>query len=725
MSYMYSVDQTVSQSPRNEDRSSTDLTGFLSIIRRHLISIALVTLAAVAAVAFMLAITPPVYTATATLFIDPRARKIVSDEVVQGGLATDAALVESQVPIITSESVLGRAVETLELDKDPSLVSPPSTGLVNTLKTMIRGPRPVVEPRIAALEALARAVKVKRANKTYVVDIEVDWTDAAKAAAIANAIANAYLADQLAAKSEEARRANSLIDARLGELGEQVRVAETRIDEFKKANRIVTSEGGVVTEQQLGKLNAELASARAVAAEAKARFEQATTIARGKVSPDSVPEAVKSGLIQKLRDQYAQLARREAALGTQLQPRHPLLIDVRSQLVEITAQIADEMKRIAAASKSEYEIATNREQELLRTIERTKEEVGRTGTASIKMRELEREAAASRELLQAFLARAKETQEQKNVATSEARIVSPALVPTRPSKPSRLLLLALGLIGGLGLGLSQALARHHFDTTVRGEGDLSRITGLRVLGQLPHVSPGSTMSRLWRQITGNGAAFGGGNYSDLLAAIGDTSGRSAPAYRQAVLRLLARLRAGVRPEQPLAVMVTSPHRGAGTSATALALGYAAALSGDRVLVIDANSTDPSLSGMFGKNLAGEAAIKLDNKEHLARIVARDARSGLELLPIALADIRALRGEQRRRLLTGLTALTQDYDFIVYDAGALLIDESPASLLPLIDRILLVASTGETERDEMLHLAEILEPARDRIAGAVLNAHRDG
>ena len=40
-----------------------------------------------------------------------------------------------------------------------------------------------------------------------------------------------------------------LIDSRLGELRTQLRRAETRVDEFRKANKILTSEGGLVTDQ--------------------------------------------------------------------------------------------------------------------------------------------------------------------------------------------------------------------------------------------------------------------------------------------------------------------------------------------------------------------------------------------------------------------------------------------------------------------------------------------
>ncbi len=720
---MYSSEQSFARDITSGGRADTDLGGFLSILRRYKLSISIMAAGVLLLILAYLAVTPSIYTATATLFIDPRARKIVSDDVVVGGLTSDAALVESQVPIITSESVLGRAVDALALDKDPAIATPPRGGFVSNLKDLVRGPRPEVEPKTRALEALARTVRVKRASKTYVVDIEVDNTSAAKASAIANAIATAYIDAQMAFKADEAHRVNKAIDARLGELGEQVRKAETRIDEFKKANHIVTSEGGVVTEQQLGKLNSELASARAVAAEAKARYEQATEATKGRIAPDSLADAVKSGLVQKLRDQYAQVARREAALATQLQPRHPVLIDVRSQLKEIEAQISAELKRIAAAARSEFEIASNRERELVRTIETSKEEVGRTGTASIKLRELEREANASRELLQAFLARAKETQEQQNITTAEARIVSPAAVPSYPSKPSRALLAALGLIGGLGLGLAQALVRHHLDRSIHSGGDLSRLTGLKLAGELPYVPPRGLTGRISSWIGAERpSATDPTAYGDLLMAIGDTRGRNAPDYRQGVLRLLSRLRTGVRAGRPLAIMVAGGESGIGTSSVALSLAYAAALAGDRALLVDANSVNPALSGVFGRDVSREAPIALDNKEHLARIVSRDARSGLSLLPVALADIRSLRAQQRRRLVSGLTTMAQDYDLIVYDGGALNEDESALSLVPAVDRIVLVVGAGTSTRDTVADLSVVTEGARNRIAGAVL-VHR--
>lgn len=707
------------------DRLNTesDLGGLMAILARNWKLIFLATMSGLALALMYLAVATPIYTATATALMDPRSRKIVSDDVVQGGVGSDLILVESQVPIITSDAVLRRAVKVLAADPETDFrPKPVSAGLLERLKVMIRGPRPVVDPDLAAVEELAKSTIVKRAQKTYIVDIEVSSSSPTKAAKAANAIADAYLTDQTDAKTEEAKRANKLIDARLGELTQQVRQAETRIDEFKKANRILSSEGGVLNEQQLGKLSAELASARAVAAEARARFEQTNSALKGKLSIEALPEAMKSPLIQRLREQYSQVARREAALNSQLQPRHPVLIEVRSQIKEINAQIAAELARVSQGSKGEYAVAAAREKELERIIEQSKEDVARTNTAQIALREIEREADASRELQRAFLSRAKETLEQMNTSTPEARIITMASVPSRPSKPGKGLIVSLAMLAGLGLGIARALAADHFDGAIRTAASVNRAGVMPAIAELPAIS-GRPFVQRWRdRLVGSsaGAHIEAAGFSDLLMAIGDTEGRFEPRYRQAVLRLLARLKADVPAGDPLTLLVGGAHRGAGSSATALALGYAAAMSGDRVLLVDASSTDAGLSQVFAKTLRQDEAIILDRKEHLKRITSQDVNSGLSFLPIALADLRNLKAEQRRRLAAGITAVSLEYDLVLIDAGPLLDDESALSLLPATDRIILVARAGETTRDDLVSLADLLDSTHDRVAGVVLN-----
>lgn len=651
----------------------------------------------------------PMYTANASLFVDPRAKKI--DEAVQGGIGADTTLLESQVAIITSDGVLSKVITKLDLGRNAEFAALPSQ-VSRTLNAIFVRGNTATEPNERALMALKKALKVTRAQKTYVLDIAATSASPQTAALIAQTVIDAYFEDQTQTKSAEAKRANALIDLRLHELRDAVRLAETRADNYKKANKILTSEGGVVNEQQLTRMNAELVASRGVAAESKARRDQIQAALKAGAEPDVLGDAVRSGLIGKLREQYTQVARREASLSTQLQPGHPLMADVRSQLTAVKTQIAAELKRVASSAESEFQVASNREKELASQIEKAKQEVATLNTAQIRARELDQDVAASRDLLKTYLGRAKETQQQENISTPDARVISPPVVPTTPSKPLPLLVLALSLLSGLGVGAAWALQGETADATVQTADQFADQTGLSAVSVVPELK--SATSYPGSKDLPYGVAF-----SDLLSALGTRRDRDAAAFHQSVLRLFSKIKAQGRAGRPNTVMFASPRANAGNSAAVLAVAYSAALSGDRVLLVDATSINPDLSAVFAANLAKSTTIILDSKDHLNRITTRDDRSGLSFLPIALADLRTLKTQQRRRLVAGLNLISQDYDWIFIDAGALLEDEAATTLLPATNQVYVVARTGDTTRDDIDEMMEILMPVRDRVAGAVL------
>ena len=126
---------------------------------------------------------------------------------------------------------------------------------LDPFKALIVPRGPIADKEQRAIASLSERLKVKRAQKTYVVDVEVSSSSPVKAAQLSSAVVDAYVEDQLATKSDEARRISNQIDARLDELRKQLRQAEIRVDDFKKANKILASEGGLVDEQQLTRLN--------------------------------------------------------------------------------------------------------------------------------------------------------------------------------------------------------------------------------------------------------------------------------------------------------------------------------------------------------------------------------------------------------------------------------------------------------------------------------------
>ena len=97
---------------------SIDVFGLIDMIFRRKWLI-LGTAVVVVALAFAaLTIIGPRYEATARILIDPRDVNVVENELVQRGFGDNLLLVESQVEVIGSETVLSRVVEQEKLGED-------------------------------------------------------------------------------------------------------------------------------------------------------------------------------------------------------------------------------------------------------------------------------------------------------------------------------------------------------------------------------------------------------------------------------------------------------------------------------------------------------------------------------------------------------------------------------------------------------------------------------
>src|ERR1700720_1808831 len=221
----------------------------------------------------------PKYTATSQLYVDPRELQLVDRELTPRSQDTSglAMVVESQARLITSNSVLLQVIEAAHLDKDPEF-SGSSNGMRAALLALFGfAQRPASEPKpgqTAALEALNRHINVKKTDRTFIVDIDVWSFDPAKAAMLANAISDAYLAESKKSQATAARRATSDLSGRLKEMQERLRTPENALATYKAQNNFVGTQDTQISDQQLMASNQRLASARAATLDAQAKYDQ-------------------------------------------------------------------------------------------------------------------------------------------------------------------------------------------------------------------------------------------------------------------------------------------------------------------------------------------------------------------------------------------------------------------------------------------------------------------
>ena len=265
------------------------LESFAGFVRRQFPVILFVLLLTLAVVAVFLFATPPRYAAQAKLIIDSRKVQLFQQQSVLGEIPVESATVESQIEILKSENIALSVIKDLHLIEDPEFVGS-TGGIIGTAMGLIpnffappNGSKSEAELTRRALGVFQGQLTATRAGQTYVINVGFVSLDPTRAAQVANAVADAYIVDQLEAKYETTRRAAAWLQDRLQELRGQASTAELAVVDYKTKNNIVDTGGTggrLMSEQQLAELNTTLVQARAQTTEYKARLDRIDEIIR-------------------------------------------------------------------------------------------------------------------------------------------------------------------------------------------------------------------------------------------------------------------------------------------------------------------------------------------------------------------------------------------------------------------------------------------------------------
>jgi polysaccharide biosynthesis transport protein len=442
-----------------DDRASNDfdLRDFFRVLRRRKLTMLIVFMAAVGAALLYLAITPSHYYASSSILIDPRlGRGFSIDPSQPNGGTTDASTIDSQVKLLTSQEVLARVIKSQNLEHDPEFGLKPPGFLA---KLFGRAHDQTREDLTPVLKALDEAITIKRPERTYLVEIQVSSIDPVKAANIANAIARAYIDDQVENRIESASSDLKWVRDRMDTLQKQIQVAEDKVETYKSQNHIVTTEGLVSNEQQVSDLTKELGFARGRASEAKAKYDQIRRAARAK-QLDAQSEALTSATIERLRTEQATSEREVARLANTLGARHPALMEAQAAAAKIKQLIGNELQRIEIGAADDYAAAHANEVQLEASIDQLKTQSNTTSMNLVPLRQLEREVDALRGSYERF-AKIRDNLNEQEADSPPARIVTVAQPPISPSSPRKAIILFLGAGGGLFAAVAAALIQEN------------------------------------------------------------------------------------------------------------------------------------------------------------------------------------------------------------------------------------------------------------------------
>lgn len=618
------------------------------------------------------------------------------------------------------------------------------SGLTQTTKpvdteTEIIQSVPLVEKTIASLnlkngkgqpmdvEKFLTQLKVKGIRETDVILLSYRGTNPQQAAAVVNSLMRFYLENNIRANRAEMIAAREFITSQLPMVEARVTAADVALRQFKESNRVVAlDEEAKVTVKKLSDLSEQLTDAKVKLAEVTGQTQaiqrrigldpqQAITLTTINQSVAVQKVLAEYRQVQDqlviLRTRYqpghpelASLARKEAALRSQLQSRIAQALGTNQPFLERDLQLSQFKQSLAqdlVKAEAERLGLANRVSALSAAIAYQQNRVSAMPQLEQKQRELERRLQAAQSTYEQLLKRLQAVQVTENQNVGNAHIVSEALVPQKAVSPRIFLNLSLGAVMGIAIGALTAIALDSIDQSVKTVEEAQNLAGYPLLGIVPMASVNSN-GRVQHPIfslpmRGKPCSAVGTSFEMLQAAL--------------VFTFL---------DQPLKViLVTSAVSGEGKSFIAANLAVATAQTGRRVLLVDADMRQPSQHTIWQQmNLKGLSDILVGQATFPETVKVSHAKldvltSGTTPLnPIALLD--------SQKLASLIQSATQKYDFIILDAPALTLAPDSLILGKLVDGVLFVVSPSVADSAAVKQATTLLSQAGHRVLGMVVN-----
>ena len=706
----------------------TDPNQVFRAFRRRLPLFFITLLTVFAAIAAWTFQATPVFSTNAAVIIDARETNVIDFGSVLSGLPPDSAVVDTEVEIIRSRILAEKIVRRLDLVSSPEFnprLREPGTmdqvkgGLKSVLNGVFSSPDSEVRPRDAAMDERAEIDAVVdsflsktnayRIGTTYGIAISASSTDPVLAASIANEISDQYLLEQLDAKYEATRRANAWIEDRLAELRDELNDAESLVEAYRSASGLFTSGATTLNEQQMTDLNAQLIVQRADLAEREARLSSVRQVAQSGGSAAASSEALQSPVVGELRRQQAEINREKADLENRYLPNHPEIQRINQEIANVNSEIQNEIRRIVSNLESEVTIARQRLNSLERNLSTMRATLAENNRASVRLRELERNAEASRTTYETYLERYKQIDDQEGLAQADARILSRATVPGAPSFPKTSLNLVIGIILGGMFGVLIVIVTESLNSQISTGEDVESNFKVPFLGNFP-------------QLKGSGRK----DPADYLV------NNPMSSYAEALRNLRASLLFADLDSTIKTVAVTSSQPNEGKSTLTYGLGRMSAMSGTRTLIIDGDFRRRQLSTVsvgdepvngFLECLFGECTIE--------EAIVKDDKTDLHILPLT-ADRHTPRDVFGSRVFDEiLERLKQEYDLIIFDTGPILLMAETRVLTSKVDQVVVVARWLKTNRAALKQTLSILTDFGATVTGIAINRvdvdkyHRQG
>ncbi len=611
----------------------------------------------------------PQFSATAVMLIERQGGSPLSGVGLALGGLPSSGYINSEIEILRSPEILHFVLADLSLTTDPEFA--PNTDKYPNLT-------PVQYNQIL-IENFQKSVTVRPVSGSSIVRVEVRSESPSKAANIANTLVKIYIEKQLELKFKEAEKISGWLDQKKQELESRMQEDLTAYQEYQAKTGLIGSSILTFHNQEFLQLNAQLLDAEKQYTLAKSKLEYMREQSTRPGGLNAFQDVLTSQTIIALKASEAQRKADLASIQTRYGAKHPERVKAEAELEKIQTQILQEIRMIVGSVEGQVKTAEAAKREIELRIQGLRDDFRKNKNDKlITLQDLQMKSEASKKLYESFLNVYQSTSPHKNMQQADAKIISYAQPPVRPSHPNKRLVLALSGLIGLFLGIFIALVLDRLDDGFRHVRDVEDFTGFPLYGLIPEG----------KNIDGNRA---------IRHVLDKPASTLAESMR--TLRMNLALRSYDDEDVRVITMTsTSPDEGKSTLSAWLAI--VASKAGERVLLIDCDLRRPKLHKCFGLNQTKTLVEYLTDRAVLSEIISKDDASGVNVIPCKATPTHALSLLTSTKMEAMLDDLRNEYDLIILDAPAASTLSDPFILSKLSDRTLFVFEWAKTGREEL-------------------------
>ena len=486
----------------NEEEITIDLREIGAILKRNAANIARVTGVCIVAAGVYLAVATPVYESQALLRVkQPKGiGSSLLEAMPMGNAMANTQLMNTYAEILKSRSVIVPVIEKTE--------EPNKEGKFPDYAGYVKG-----------------KVATAPFKDTEIMQLTVRANTAEKAQKANSLIVEGFLNRLTELSRDQQKATRGFIEERTATAKKELKDAEDKLTEYKKANDIIAPDDAVkLATEKMGMVDKLNAENRVALATANARLASTNAQLNGEAASIADNKS-----IQLYNTQLAQLEGERISYLDKYTAQHPKVKQVEQEIAKLKQKINSEINKVASLqapsdnpvhqqllaakfqSEAEASVAQSNLAKLAQIDSDNKTDLRNLSDKEQEFVNLMRDVTVANEIYVMLAKRVEEAKVAEASVATEVQVVDSGTLPEKPAKPKKALTLLLAALLGALASSGFVVVRELLNRTIKNSDDVANYLELPVLGSVPDMNdlrkdmekndkgPG-LLAKIWRKV---------------------------------------------------------------------------------------------------------------------------------------------------------------------------------------------------------------------------------